>query len=72
MKDRLRYKIGFPLRMALFATALFVLSTTTACSRKSGCPAEDVGMKTDRQGNIKLGKTKSGLLPPKGKKKRKS
>ncbi|MDX1476697.1 MAG: hypothetical protein R3301_03290 [Saprospiraceae bacterium] len=48
------------------------LILTPGCSRKSGCPAEDAGFQTDKQGNIKVGKTKSGLLPPKATKKRKS
>ena len=39
------------------------------CSKKSGCPAEDVHMEMDKDGAPKVGKTESGLLPPKGSKK---
>jgi hypothetical protein len=56
---------------AVLLLAVFVSFGTFSCSRKSGCPAEDVHVKTDKDGNYKAGKTTSGLLPPKGKKKRK-
>jgi hypothetical protein len=51
--------------------AIFLAFGTSSCSRKSGCPAEDVHVKTDKDGNYKGGKATSGLLPPKAKKKRK-
>ncbi|MBK9983661.1 MAG: hypothetical protein IPP15_14985 [Saprospiraceae bacterium] len=37
-----------------------------ACSRKSGCPAESAQSQVDKNGEYKVSKTKSGLLPPKG------
>ena len=51
---------------------VFVTFGTISCSRKSGCPAEDVHVKTDKDGNYKAGKTTSGLLPPKAAKKRRN
>jgi hypothetical protein len=50
---------------------LFCLSLTaatlTSCSKKTGCPAnEKVGPKTDKYGNYKVKKSKSGLFPKKG------
>ena len=57
---------------ALVAIALLLPFSHMACSRKSGCPAEDVHVKTDKDGIPKAGKTKSGLLPAKAARKRKS
>ncbi|MEP6646888.1 MAG: hypothetical protein ABJC12_07355 [Saprospiraceae bacterium] len=37
-----------------------------ACSRKSGCPAETAQSQVDKNGEYKVSKTKSGLIPPKG------
>lgn len=59
-------------RLLLLVTALSGAIALSACSRKSGCPAEDVHVKTDKDGNYKAGKATSGLLPPKASKKRKN
>lgn len=63
-----------PFRSIVTFTAIlaFSLLSLTSCSRKSGCPAEDAMIKTDKNGNLKKGKTSSGLLPKNAKKRRKS
>lgn len=53
------------------AFVLFSSFSLTSCSRKSGCPAEDVQAKTSATGIPKAGKAKSGLLPPNAHKKKK-
>lgn len=51
----------------MFICVIGFLSTTTSCSKKTGCPAvEQANLK-----NKKPGKTTSGLFPSKSKKKRK-
>jgi hypothetical protein len=50
---------------------IFIAVSAPSCSRKSGCPAESAQSKVDKSGNYKTSKTKSGLLPPKGKAKKK-
>jgi hypothetical protein len=59
--------------MKHFGTLLFVILigiSAPSCSRKSGCPADSAQSKVDRNGEYKASKTKSGLLPPKGKHKK--
>jgi len=47
------------------------ISTTTSCSKKTGCPAnENLTAKTNRKGEFKKSKTSSGLLPKNAKKKK--
>ncbi len=46
--------------------AAFIVLTAPSCSQKSGCPAETAQSKVDKNGEYKVGKTTSGLLPPKG------
>lgn len=48
---------------------LLSLVTTSSCHRKSGCPAsENLRPKTNRKGEFKHSKSKSGLFPKKMKK----
>jgi len=62
----------FMFRSGFLFFAILLAFSTISCSRKSGCPAEDAqAVKTDKDGNLKVGKTKSGLLPPKASKKKK-
>jgi hypothetical protein len=49
----------------------FSAFSQVSCSRKSGCPADDVQTKTDASGIPKAKKAKSGLLPPNAHKKKK-
>jgi len=55
----------------VMAVLLMTTVTQSSCSRKSGCPAEDLHSKTDENGIPKSGKIRSGLLPPKASKKAK-
>ena len=62
-------------KLLLFLSFLFLLSavsvTTSSCSRKTGCPANELDAKTDRKGNLSTKRGKSGLFPKKMKKKMK-
>lgn len=62
-------RFSVPLGIALICL-IFAISTSS-CSRKSGCPAEDVQTKTDASGIPKAKKSTSGLLPPNAHKKKK-
>ncbi|HYD90462.1 MAG TPA: hypothetical protein VEA37_03120 [Flavobacterium sp.] len=55
---------------ALLFAAIIALSAP-ACNRK-GCPADTAQAQVDKNGEYKTNKTKSGLLPPKAYKKKKS
>ena len=59
------------LKMMIVAAILAV--GTPSCSKKSGCPADTVHTEMDKNGNYKKTKTTSGLglVPKKGKKKKK-
>lgn len=50
---------------------IIIAISAPSCSRKSGCPAESAQAKVDKHGQYKTNKTTSGLLPPKGYKKKK-
>jgi hypothetical protein len=52
--------------------ALLIALSAPACSRKSGCPSDSAQSKVDKHGEYKKSKTKSGLLPAKAYKKKKS
>jgi hypothetical protein len=52
--------------LALFFL-IFIAISAPSCSRKSGCPADSAQSQVDKNGVYKTSKTKSGLLPPKGK-----
>jgi hypothetical protein len=69
-KDILKKHIYITIISILFLAILAV--STPACSRKSGCPAEDAQSQVDKHGRYKSSKTTSGLgLIPKDAKKRK-
>ncbi|MCH2082872.1 MAG: hypothetical protein MK226_10820 [Saprospiraceae bacterium] len=44
---------------------------TSSCSRKTGCPANELDVKTDRKGRMSTKRGKSGLFPKRMKKKMK-
>jgi hypothetical protein len=57
------------IRVLLFL--VFVAVSAPSCSKKSGCPADSAQSKVDKDGVYKTSKTKSGLIPTKGKKPKK-
>jgi len=69
LNQNMKYLRFLPFLLFVFSITL----TTPACSRKSGCPAnESLQAKKDRKGNLKKGKGgSSGLFPKKMAKKMK-
>ncbi len=51
-------------RLFFLVAFCFMVSTSYSCSKKIGCPINDKAQtKTDKKGNFKKSKAKSGLFP---------
>jgi len=52
-------------QVCLAALLILLAIPEASCSRKSGCPAENIQVKTGEDGLPKADKPSSGLIPPK-------